>query len=141
VVTKDGCRAYAIVLVQVQAGHTVAEPLQTAQAGYDALAEAAETAEAAAVGLPEALYPSIHSPVTKADEFEELAVLQQHTTQQKLAAVQLLVQWLLENNAEVSATMPSRLIDSNIGFHLLAAVLANKAVVSATCEIKPAINA
>jgi hypothetical protein len=35
---------------------------------------------------------------------DELALLQQHTTEQKLAAVQPLVQWLLDNHAQVRVT-------------------------------------
>uniref|UniRef100_A0A383WBC6 SET domain-containing protein n=1 Tax=Tetradesmus obliquus TaxID=3088 RepID=A0A383WBC6_TETOB len=87
------CRA-----LEVQPAHVVAEPLQQGQPAHDAAAAAAASAGA----LPEELYPTSDMFVGDDSTVDELALLQQLTTQQKLAAVQQLVQWLLANQAEVN---------------------------------------
>jgi hypothetical protein len=79
---------------QVAPGHILAETLQQGiVSSYDA-ASAHDI-------LPEELYPTSDSLVAEVTHPEDLALLQQRTTEQKLAAVQQLVQWLLDNHAEV----------------------------------------
>jgi hypothetical protein len=78
----------------VAPGHILAESLQQADSSiYDA--------ESALDILPEELYPTADSLVAEVASPDELALLQQHTTEQKLAAVQQLMRWLLDNHAEV----------------------------------------
>lgn len=97
------CKLHAIASVQVQPAHVVAEPLQQGQPAYDTV-----TAAATAGILPEELYPTSDVFVGNNSAVDELALLQQLTTQQKLAAVQQLMQWLLANQAEVRESDASR---------------------------------
>jgi hypothetical protein len=83
--------------MQVAPSHILVETQQQPALGsYDA-ASAPDI-------LPEELYPTADSMVAGMASADELALLQQHTTEQKLAAVQPLVQWLLDNHAEVRVT-------------------------------------